>query len=161
VFRRVFAMNECSGEDSNIGGALDESVAELNDLVERFLLGWIDPKTGEHRYFKFGSREERAARYAIAYLLGNPKPLKFQILNHLARLFDPSSVYSLDIQFRFRREGNRGKRLTHRRIALAMLRMVRAGNTVGEAVATTVDRHGLEERQVRDIWARYGKPLLQ
>jgi hypothetical protein len=154
-------MIGCSGEDSNIGGALDESVAELNDLVERFLLGWIDPKTGEHRYFKFGSREERAARYAIAYLLRNPKPLNFQILNRLASLFDPSSIYALDIQFRFRREGNPGKRLMHRRIALAMLRMVRAGKTVGEAVATTVDRHGLQERQVRAIWARYGKPLLQ
>jgi hypothetical protein len=161
VIRKVFAMIECSDDDSHIGGALDESVAELNDLVERFLLGWIDPKTGEHRYFKFGSREERAARYAIAYLLRNPKPHEFQILNHLARLFDPSSIYALDIQFRFRREGNPGKRLTHRRIALAMLRMVRAGNTVGEAVAATIDRHGLGERQVRAIWAQYGKPLLQ
>jgi hypothetical protein len=121
-------MIECSGEDSNIGGALDE---------------------------------ERAARYAIAFLLRNPKPLKFQILNHLACLFDPSSIYALDIKFRFRREGNPGKRLMHRRIALAMLRMVRAGKTVGEAVATTADRHGLEERQVRAIWARYGKPPLQ
>jgi hypothetical protein len=94
-------------------------------------------------------------------LLRNPKPLNFQILNHLARLFDPSSICALDIQFRFRREGNPGKRLMHRRIALAMLRMIRAGNTVGEAVATTIDRYGLEERQVRAIWARYGKPRLQ
>jgi hypothetical protein len=152
-------MSEVSGADSNIGGALDESVAELNDLVERFLLGWIDPKTGEHRYFKFGSREERAARYAIAFLLLNPKPLKFEIRNRLADLFNPRSIYALDIQFRFRREGNRGKRLMHRRIALAMLHMVRDGKSVREAVATTVDRHGLEERQVRDIWARYGKPM--
>jgi hypothetical protein len=47
----------------------------------------------------------------------------------------------------------------HRRIALEMLRMVRAGKTVREAVAATAERHGLQERQVRAIWAQYGKPM--
>ena len=75
--------------DANVGGASDDSVAELQTLAEMLLLGWVDPKTGEHRYFKHGGRKERAARYAVAYLLRNPKPLDFYIRNRLADLLIP------------------------------------------------------------------------
>jgi hypothetical protein len=96
------ADREPPGDNSK--GAPDQSVAERNDLIERFLLGWRDSETGEYRHFKFGSREERTARSAIAYLLRNHaitylrNPREFQIFNHLARLFDPSSLYALDIK---------------------------------------------------------------
>jgi hypothetical protein len=154
-----------SDRDDNCEGALDQSVDELNDLVARLLFGWRDPKTGEHRYFKFGGREEHAARYAIAYLLRNHATRylreyrEFQTFSHLARLFDPNSTHELDIRFRFRREGIPDQHRKQRRIALEMLRMVRAGKSVEEAVAATMDRHGLGVRWVRKIWARYGKPM--
>jgi hypothetical protein len=160
-------MIELSGDGTNIGGALDESVAELKVLVEMLLVGWVDPRTGEHRYFKSGSREERAARYAVAYLLRNTAASLpyFSTLYRLADFFDPGrGVQALEVRFGFRREGGPGDRLKHRRIASEMRRMVRADKRVQgsviRAVKAAMEKHGLEERQVRRIWARYGKPML-
>ena len=48
----------------------DDSATEFETLAEMVLLGWVD-RDGQHRYFKHGSREERAARYAIANLVGH------------------------------------------------------------------------------------------
>ena len=150
--------------EANIGGATDESVAELRMVVEMLLLGWIDPKTGEHRYFKFGSREERAARHAVAYLLRNPEPIDFNIRNRLADLFDPTTIHALDLKLGFRREGGPSHRLKHRRIASEMRAVVRslknARGAVKTAVTAAVEKHGLDERQMRKIWARYGKPMM-
>jgi hypothetical protein len=151
-----------ANDETNLGGATDESVAELQKLTEMLLLGWVDSKTGEHRYFKHGGRKERAARYAVAYLLRNPKPLDFYIRNRLAELFDPSSVYALDLKFNFRRLP--GARLKHRRIALEMLRLVRARSGARGAVDAAIDaamkKYGLERRKLQKIWAQYGKPRL-
>jgi hypothetical protein len=150
--------------EGNIGGATDESVAELQLVVEMLLLGWVDPKTGEHRYFKFGSREERAARHAVAYLLRNPKPLNSYLRHRLADLFDPTRIYALELKLGFRREGGPSQRLKHRRIASEMRAMVRARKNapgaVKSAVTAAVEKHRLDERQVREIWARYGKPMM-
>jgi hypothetical protein len=150
--------------EGNIGGATNESVAELQLVVEMLLLGWVDPKTGEHRYFKSDSREERAARHAVAYLLRNPKPIDPWIRNRLADLFDPTSIYARDLKLGFRGEGRRSERLKHRRIASEMRRIVRAGKnkrgTVQAAIDAAVEKYGLEVRQARKIWSRYGKPMM-
>ena len=148
--------------EANIGGATDKSVAELQVLVEKLLLGWIDPKTGEHRYFKFGSREERAARHAVAYLLRNPKPLDLDFRYRLADLFDPTLIYALDLKLGFRREGGPSQRLKHRRIASEMRAMVRARKNapgaVKAAVAAAIEKHSLDERQVRKSGPDTGNP---
>jgi hypothetical protein len=151
-------------DEGNIGGATDESVAELQLVVEMLLLGWVDPITGDHRYFDHDSREERAARHAVAYLLRNPKPLDFNIRNRLADLFDPTSVYARDLTLGFRREGGPKELLKHRRIAAEMRRMVRSLKNARGAVKTAIEaaaqKHALDERTVRRIWARYGKPMM-
>ena len=157
------AFSGAPGED-NIGGATDESVAELQLVVEMLLLGWVDPKTGEHRYFRADSREERAARHAVAYLLRNPKPVDPWIRNRLADLFDPTSVNARDLKLGFRSEGRRIERLKHRRIASEMRRIVRAGKgrrgAVQAAIDSAVEKYGLEVRQARQIWSLYGKPMM-
>ena len=151
-------------DESNIGGATDESVAELQLVVEMLLLGWVDPIIGDHRYFDHDSREERAARHAVAYLLRNPKPLDFNIRNRLADLFDPTSIYARDLTLGFRREGGPSQRHRHRRIASEMRRMVRASKNkrgaVQAAIEAAAQEHALDERTVRRIWARYGKPMM-
>jgi hypothetical protein len=126
------------------------------------LLGWVD-SSGNHRFFKRGSKEERAARYAVSHLLRHPDAQRpsWWIRRRLADLFDPSHVFAREISFGFRREGRPGARIKHRRIALAMLRMVRDGRTVKEAVEAAIAEYKLsDEREVRTIWARYGKPRL-
>jgi hypothetical protein len=151
-------------DGSNIGGATDESVAELLLVAEMLLLGWVDPKTGDHRFFKHGSREERAAKHAVAYLLRNPKPLDFKVRHLLANLFDPTSIYARKLTLGFRREGDPGERLKHRRIASEMRAMVRANKTrgaVNAAVNATVEKYDFKDvSQVWKIWKRYGKPML-
>ena len=71
----------------------DDSATEFETLAEMLLLGWVD-RDGQHQYFKHGSREERAARYAIAQLLRDDdeaRILKRWYFRHrLADLFDPS-----------------------------------------------------------------------
>jgi hypothetical protein len=157
------AFSAAPGED-NIGGATDESVAELQLVVEMLLLGWVDPKTGEHRYFKADSREERAARHSVAYLLRNPKPVGPWLRNRLADLFDPTSINARDLKLGFRSEGRRTERLKHRRIASEMRRIVRASENrrgaVQAAIDSAVEKYGLEVRQARQIWSRYGKPMM-
>ena len=154
------ALTAMGSQSTNIGGAIDKSVVELQVLVEMLLLGWVDPKTGEHRYFKRDSREERAAQYAVAYLLRNPKPLEDRIRHLLAAVFDPSSIYARSLTLGFRREGRPDARLKHRRIAAEMRRMVRAGEIVEAAIETAAAKYDISERMARKIWARYGKPML-
>jgi len=134
---------------------------ERETLADMLLLGWID-SSGNHRYFKKGSREERTARSAVAYLLRHPERLGWWTSHRVADVFDPSSLYARDISFGFRREGKPGTRIRHRQIARDMLRTVRNGNTVNEAVNAAMTKYGFpDERQVRAIWARYGKPWLE
>ena len=89
----------------------DDSAAELIALAEMLLLGWLD-RDEQHRYFKHGSRKERAARYAIAHLLRDHDEARilkhWNFRNRLADLFDPSSVHALDVKFCFRQEGSPG-----------------------------------------------------
>jgi hypothetical protein len=41
-----------------------------------------------------------------------------------------------------------------------MLRIVRDGDTVDAAVKAMMKKYGLQDRQVRKIWTRHGKPRL-
>src|SRR5262245_52143950 len=94
---------------------------ERETLADMLLLGWID-SSGNHRYFKKGSREERTARSAVAYLLRHPERLGWWTSHRVADVFDPSSLYARDISFGFRGEGKPGTRIRHRQIARDMLR---------------------------------------
>jgi len=147
----------------------DDSAAELIALAEMLLLGWLD-RDGQHRYFKHGSRKERAARYAIAHLLRDHDEARilkhWNFRNRLADLFDPSSVHALDVKFCFRREGGPRQFLRHRRIAKDMRTAVRVGQKskvnapVRAAIEAAMDRYGIGERQAKAIWSRYGKPMM-
>jgi hypothetical protein len=144
----------------NIGGATDQSVAELGELVKMLLLGWVDAKTGKHEYFERGSRKERAALRAAAYLLQNmAKPLSIEIRNLLGNLFDPGSINARSLTLGFRRKPD--ARLKHRRIAAEMRRMVRAGEMVEAAVDMACSTYGISERTARSIWSRFGLPMMQ
>jgi hypothetical protein len=152
------------GPPENIGGATDQSVVELEELVEMLVLGWVDRQTGEHEYFERGSREERAALYAAAYLVDNSvaKPLSHSIRGLLADLLNPGSINARSLTLGFRRKPD--ARLKHRRIAADMRRMVRASKNrrgaVDDAVDEAATKYNLDARQVRKIWARYGKPMM-
>jgi hypothetical protein len=147
----------------------DNSATEFETLAEMLLLGWVD-RDGQHRYFKHGSREERAARYAIAHLLRDHDEARilknWNFRHRLADLFDPSSVRALDVKFSFRREGGPGQFLRHRRIAKEMRAAVRVGQKskanapVRSAIEAAMDRYGIGERQAKAIWSRYGKPMM-
>jgi hypothetical protein len=159
---------------------VDEEAAKLKKLVNMFLLGWVD-RNGHHQFFKFGSREECAAQYAIARLLrfyaqffpGTPKPEESEwwFLDRLAALFDPSTRphprgNALKVTFSFRREGGPGQVLRHRRIAKEMRAAVRAGQQnkvkapVRIALKAAMEEHGIGEEQAKVIWGRYGKPMM-
>ena len=148
----------------------DDSATEFETLVEMLLLGWVD-RDGRHRYFKHGSREERAARYAIAHLLRDYDEVRilkrWYFRRRLADLFDPSTINALDVKFCFRREGGPEQVLRHRRIAKEMRAAVRVGQKdktnnapVRAAIEAAMDRYGIGERQAQAIWSRYGKPMM-
>jgi hypothetical protein len=141
------------------------------ELVLMLVQGWVDWKTGKHRYFKPGSSEERAARHAAAHLLralaSHQKSRTAVWLVSLARLFYPApaidSTFVRDITFHHRREGNPGTLFEHYHIGCEMLRMVHADPTQRGAVKRACDsamrKYGLDERTVKRIWSRHGKPF--
>jgi hypothetical protein len=147
------------------------------ELVGMLVSGWFDEKTGKHRYFRPGSAEEHAARRAAAHLLRDlayrKKPY-IGWLASLARLFNPApgidlpvgsvtAMFVLDITFRRRRAGNPGTQTQHYYIGCEMLEMVHADPTPRGAVKRACNRamrkYRLDERTVKRIWSRHGKPF--
>jgi hypothetical protein len=140
----------------------ERSVGRIDMLVH----GWIDEKTGKHRYFTRGSQEEREARQVVAHLLRDLSPHQEVhtafCLFFLARLFDPTLTGAMrDIAFKHRREGNPGKRFAHFHIAREMLRKVHAGESLKGVVKAAHKKYRLSERTLMRIWSEHGGPLLE
>jgi hypothetical protein len=134
------------------------SRAERKTLAEMFFVGWID-SSGNHRYFKKGSREECAARFLVADMLQdiaeNCNHPEWYVLLRIKDVFDPASVFARDIVLSFRREGNPGKRSKHHQIARHMRRLVRDGVGVDAAIKSAEEKFNLSRSAAYKIWGRY------
>jgi hypothetical protein len=141
------------GEDE---AAAAEAAAKLELQAKMLLLGYVD-KSGAHRYFASGGEKEDLARKALAHLLSADR-MSRSLLDDLARVIDPMPRMARTVKFGFRGAGSPDpQRLKHLRIGREMSAAVKAGATVGSAIAAACEKHGLSERFVRKIWARFCK----
>ena len=109
------------------------------------------------RYLKKGSQEEVDARRAIARLLRSNGPLDRQLRTNLANLFDPDPPESEQRKIKIVSQG-RGRYRDHvgnTQIAYHVWGEVSAGRKVVAAINSAVEKFGVSEELVKQIWGKY------
>jgi hypothetical protein len=114
-----------------------------------------------------GSPLEVRARQVLCRMLEicreRNRPVDPYILDALIEAFDPdppaTSKHVPKLVFRRRTKGNTAKVKQSWHIALDIYEALQNGQTVAQAQAAAMTEYGIEERQVKKIWAVYGSQI--
>lgn len=135
---------------------------ETDETLSLVLLGGFvveDKKLPRIDYLKPDSREELAARAALARLLRKPAPLTAELREQLAALFDPVAnahpAIERRIVFRHRRRGKRPQHMRNTQIAHHIWDRLKSGWKVERAVKDAIDRYDLSREEIYRIWCPY------
>jgi hypothetical protein len=146
---------------------LGEYVKEQKRLIDILLQGYGEPKKGGRRdrhYWKDKSTNENRGREALSDLLRSGRPLTQNLRNMLAALFDSREDQyhgiARRIKFEHRHRGNRRNRFNDTLVAQLIYDAVKSGAGVEAGVEGAIQKFGLKERMIRQIWGRY-RPSLE
>jgi hypothetical protein len=130
-------------------------------LAMRLLFGWPEETRSEWGYLKSGTAEEKEARAALASILRGEKPVRLELLRHLANLFDPSgrSGNPRKLVFENRRAIGR-PHAPHIAAVVEIYNIARKGEiSVSDAKEIVAKRFGLSEDDVNKAWSRHWRSL--